>query len=109
MDQREVAAVKDHLARIAVAVAVFSFWVFMTGCATPTPSVITVDRPVPVPCVAAEEIPPEPDWVSRKRPPDASPAEIVRAAGADLLLAVEYAFQLRTLLGACTHARTPTE
>lgn len=100
---------KEHLARIAAAVAIFSFWIFMAGCATPTPSVITVDRPVPVPCVAAEEIPPEPDWVSNRLPPDASAAEIVRAAGADLLLAVEHAFQLRALLGACTYARTPTD
>lgn len=60
---------------------------------------------VPVPCVA--EVPAEPTWLSDNLPPDASTAEIVRALGADLLVAVQHGATLRSLLGACAHVDTP--
>lgn len=69
----------------------------LAGCATV--------QPVPVPCVA--EVPSEPKWLSDTLPPDASAAEIVRALGADLLVAVQHGATLRAILGACANADTP--
>lgn len=83
--------------RAARAVAV-ALTLGLTGCATTE----VVRVPVPVSCVDSADVPGEPAWISDALPPDASAAEIVRAAGADLLAAIQYAAVLRTLIGACT-------
>lgn len=70
----------------------------LAGCATTQ----VVRVPVPVSCVERDDIPAEPKWISDSLPADASAAEIIRAAGADLLTAIQYAATLRTLIGACT-------
>lgn len=71
----------------------------LTGCATTE----VVRVPVPVACVERDDIPDEPAWISDSLPPDASAAEIVRAAGADLMTAIQHAATLRALIGACTN------
>ena len=75
------------------------------GCATT--SVVRV--PVPVACVSHTDVPAEPSWLSDSLPPDASAAEIVRALGADLLAAIQYAATLRTLMEPCTYGYPETE
>lgn len=76
----------------------------LTGCA----SAPVVRVPVPVACVSAADVPPEPKWLTDSLPPDASAAEIVRALGADLVTATQHAATLRSLIGACIDASTPS-
>jgi len=68
------------------------------GCATTTR---VVQVPVPVPCLARADLPDAPVWLMDALPEDASAAEVVRAAGSDLLTAAQYGATLRALLLVC--------
>lgn len=81
---------------IAVAVLVAALALYLTGCAA------TSLVPVPTPCIAAADVPPEPAYSTDKLPPDASDAELVRGAWVDYVTARNDSTTLRALIGACT-------